>query len=184
MKITLLYLALCALGFSLTFIPRQTTAISNPPAIPFPGWPEELEGQPVEPVSLPPREAEFLRGFPGETASFSGPSGRWIVRWVTEPTRRLHPARHCFAGSGYAITPRGIVRDDWEQCWGCFEAAKDGNRWEVRERITDAQGHSWTDVSAWYWSAVWGKTRDPWWVYTRVTPGNEPINSCRPGGPR
>lgn len=168
MRITLLYLVLCGMGIFLTFLPRQNSPGSSTSATPFPGWPGQLEGQPLDPIPLPPKEAQFLRGFPGQTASFSSPDGRWILRWVTEPTRRLHPARHCFAGAGYTIKPGGILRDGWEQDWGCFHAEKDGKSWEVRERIRDDRGQSWTDVSAWYWAAALGRTQGPWWVQTRI----------------
>lgn len=171
MKVPLLYLMLCGLGFLLTLTPNPT--VRNPQAADssatFPGWPTQLEGRALEPMELPPREARFLRGFPGHTACFASPEGRWIVRWVTEPTRRLHPARHCFAGAGYTITPRGLVRDGWEKQWNSFDAGREGTTREVRERITDAAGRSWTDVSAWYWSALLGQTQGPWWVYTRIT---------------
>jgi len=169
-KIPLLYLLLCLLGFAATWIPRNGAADATASSMNFPGWPHQWEGQEIEPQPLSPKEARFLQGFPGETGSFSDRDGKWILRWVTEPTRRLHPARHCFAGSGYDIQPRGLVRDGWEKDWGCFEARKDGINWEVRERITDAAGNAWTDVSAWYWSAALGRTHGPWWVQTRIIP--------------
>jgi exosortase/archaeosortase family protein len=170
LKLSLLYLLLCLLGFAATWIPRTGAADATSSTMTFPGWPHQWEGQEIEPLPLSPKEAQFLQGFPGKTGSFSDQDGKWILRWVTEPTRRLHPARHCFAGSGYDIQPRGLVRDGWEKDWGCFEARKDGINWEVRERITDAAGNAWTDVSAWYWSAALGRTHGPWWVQTRILP--------------
>jgi exosortase/archaeosortase family protein len=169
-KIPLLYLLLCLLGFAATWIPRTGAADATSSTMTFPGWPHQWEGQEIEPLPLSAKEARFLQGFPGQTGSFSDRDGKWILRWVTEPTRRLHPARHCFAGSGYDIQPRGLVRDGWEKDWGCFEARQGGTAWQVRERITDAAGNSWTDVSAWYWSATLGRTRGPWWVQTRILP--------------
>lgn len=169
-KIPLLYLLLCLLGFAATWIPRSGDADATASSTAFPGWPHQWEGQEIEPLPLSAKEARFLQGFPGQTGSFSDRDGKWILRWVTEPTRRLHPARHCFAGSGYDIQPRGLVRDGWEKDWGCFEARQSGTAWQVRERITDAAGNSWTDVSAWYWSAALGRTHGPWWVQTRILP--------------
>jgi hypothetical protein len=33
----------------------------------------------------------------------------------------------------------------------------------VYERIYDVAGNSWSDVSAWYWAALLGKSAGPWW---------------------
>jgi hypothetical protein len=36
----------------------------------------------------------------------------------------------------------------------------------VREQIRDAHGRTWSDVSAWYWSAVWNPDAGPWFATT------------------
>ena len=36
----------------------------------------------------------------------------------------------------------------------------------VREAVTDGRGGQWTDVSAWYWSALMGRSEGPWWAFT------------------
>ncbi|MDX6766494.1 MAG: archaeosortase/exosortase family protein [Candidatus Methylacidiphilales bacterium] len=168
-RVVLFFPVLCLFGLGLTFLPHPGPKPDAITSTGFPGWPSSLEGRALESVPLSAKEAAFLRDFPGHTAAFQDEDGRWIVRWVTAPTRRLHPARHCFAGSGHQIQPEGIVRDGWETLWGSFQASKEGQTWTVRERIGDAAGNNWTDVSSWYWAAVLGRTQGPWWVYTRIT---------------
>ena len=36
----------------------------------------------------------------------------------------------------------------------------------VYERIYDDHSNTWTDTSAWYWSALLGNTTGPWWSVT------------------
>jgi hypothetical protein len=135
----------------------------------FPGWPRVLECGMLEEVPLTGREAAYYRNFPGKAAAFTTEGGkRWIVRWVTRPTRRLHPAMHCFRGMGYEVEAQAPWRDGWENLWGVMEAERDGGVCRVRERIVDGAGNSWTDVSSWYWHTVLGKTRGPWWAFTCI----------------
>jgi hypothetical protein len=48
-------------------------------------------------------------------------------------------------------------------------AQKDGRVRRVCERIYDGQGKAWTDVSSWYWAAMVGRTRGPWFAVTVAT---------------
>jgi hypothetical protein len=135
--------------------PAQGTA-------PFPAWPSTFEGRPLKSVPLTPLETRFAADFPGRIARFEQPGRHIVLRWVTAPTRALHPARDCFVASGYAITDEPLVTDQSGFAWSGFLAERDDVRLRVRERIEDRAGSSWTDVSAWYWDASLEKTTGPW----------------------
>jgi hypothetical protein len=88
------------------------------------------------------------------------------MRWVAAPTRQLHPAAQCFRGAGYRIepTPMKEVGDD---ATACFHAFKAGRTYQVCETIEASDGQRWSDVSAWYWSALMSQSGIYWW--SRVT---------------
>lgn len=130
----------------------------------FPGWPKVFGGRPLSRLALSEREKRFSEGFPGHVATFT--DGREIVllRWLPNATRRLHPASDCYRGLGYHVTPLPLSRDPNGAVWGAFRAEKKGSKTLfVRERIWDRDGNGWSDVSAWYWSALLGRTSGPWW---------------------
>lgn len=129
----------------------------------FPGWPAAYEGRTLTALPLEAREAAFGRGFPGQTGRFSDGRREIIMRWVSEPTRRLHPAADCFRGSGYHITPLPLRRDAGGTAMGCFRATRGDDAMTVCEAIRDTRGHTWSDASAWYWSALFGGSEGPWW---------------------
>ena len=91
-----------------------------------------------------------------------------LIRKVTSPTRKLHPAADCFRGAGFTVEPQPIAVDEHGHRWSVFHAAKAGEKLEVRERIYNQRGESWTDVSAWWWQAAMGKSQGPWWAETVV----------------
>jgi exosortase/archaeosortase family protein len=142
----------------------------------FPGWPTHFEGHELKPLPLSEREQRFAAGFPGRIARFtaSSPNGQReiILRWVVRETRALHSASDCFKGLGYAIHPLPMRVDESGNRWSSFEATRDSEGLRVLERIY-AGDESWTDVSTWYWQALLGKTRGPWWAVT-VTERGEP----------
>jgi hypothetical protein len=39
-------------------------------------------------------------------------------------------------------------------------------RLTVREAILEGRASRWTEVSQWYWEALLGQTRGPWWAIT------------------
>jgi exosortase/archaeosortase family protein len=140
-------------------------AASNPD----PPWPTADLGRDLARVPLTPAETRWLRGFPGAAARFTDGGREWLVRHVERPTRLLHPAADCFRGLGYkAGTP--AIREIAGQRWSCFTARRDGSGRDVCERIHDAAGGAWTDVSSWYWDAVLGRSRGPWWAVTTAGP--------------
>lgn len=94
----------------------------------------------------------------------------YIIRWITRPTRRLHPAADCLRGASHTIETQALWRDESGRAWRCFVALRGGERLQIRERIHDADGGAWTDVSAWYWSASLGKSAGLWWAITTAQP--------------
>jgi hypothetical protein len=131
----------------------------------FPGWPSHYEGRALMEMALTQREMTFVRGFPGRVGRFSDGEREIIIRWVSAPTRRLHPAADCFRGSGYSVTPMPAKKDAGGTAMGCFRAHDDADRITVCEMIRDDRGASWPDVSAWYWSAMFGASPAPWWSF-------------------
>jgi len=113
-------------------------------------------------------EQRFARHFPGRIDRYGDAGGEWIVRAVDRPTRLLHPAADCFRGLGYTVSPARVRTADDGERWSCFSASREGRRLAVCERLFDRAGGRWTDVSAWYWSALFGGA-GPWWAVTHVS---------------
>lgn len=139
---------------------------NNPVPGPFPGWPACFEGKTIRELPLSVREQKLIDGFPGRVSRFTDGEREVIMRWVTEETRKLHPASDCFRGLGYSIRPLPLRTDQQGRHWGCFEALRGNEKIFVRERIYDAGNGSWSDVSEWYWAALLGRTTGPWWAVT------------------
>jgi hypothetical protein len=129
-------------------------------------WPTHFRDQPLTQLPLSDLEQRFARRFPGAIARFTDGRRTLVLRQVQRPTRQLHPATDCFRALGYTIDRPHPVVDDEGQHWSCFAAARDGVRLRVCERIHDSEGRSWTDTSAWFWSAQYGG--GPWWAITTV----------------
>jgi len=134
-------------------------------------WPTHFRGRPLTQLALAPLDARFAQRFPGTIARFADGAQTLIVRRVDQPTRMLHPAADCFRAAGYSITAPVAQVDADGAHWRCFVAARDGQRVRVCERIVaqDFDGNrAWTDVSAWFWSAL--SSTGPWWAVTVITP--------------
>lgn len=142
-------------------------------------WPTHFRGRPLTQLALSSLDARFAHRFPGAVARFTDGAQTLIVRRVDRPTRTLHPAADCFRGAGYAITVPSAQVDDTGVHWRCFVATRDGQRARVCERIVaqavetprgldDTTARAWTDVSAWYWSAL--RSTGPWWAITWIAP--------------
>jgi hypothetical protein len=129
-------------------------------------WPTNFQGRSLVPLPLSAAEQRFAAQFPGRIGRFSDGRSNIIVRLVDQPTRLLHPAADCFRGIGYHVERAQVRRDDDGQSWSCFKVEKGGQQRRVCERIYDAQGGTWTDVSSWYWAAALSKTQGPWWAVT------------------
>jgi hypothetical protein len=142
--------------------PRQ----HEPVAAEFPGWPATFEGRALRELPLSEREERFGAGFPGRIARFTDGQRELIIRWVAAPTRQLHSAADCFRGLGYALTPSTLWRQEDGSPWHRFTASRGSTSLVVREAITDGGAGRWTDVSEWYWRALFGSTDGPWWAVT------------------
>lgn len=132
-------------------------------------WPRELDGRPLHPLALGAVEQRFADRFPGAIARLTDGARVVILRRVTEPTRMLHPATDCYRGLGYAIRDERLERGGGSgdgSLRRCFVAERDGLRLRVCERIEAANGTVYTDTSAWYWSALTGRSAGPWTATT------------------
>lgn len=134
----------------------------------FPGWPTHFDGRFLKRLDLSEQEKRFAQDFPGKIAKFSDGTRTIMVRWVARETRKLHPAADCFKGAGYRVSGATALSNSQSSLWGCFSAAKGTEQYHVSERISDNHGNGWPDVSAWYWSAILGKSSGPWWAMTVI----------------
>jgi exosortase/archaeosortase family protein len=133
-------------------------------------WPTTFRGQPLTQLALTPLEARFAHRFPGAIARFGAGREVLVLRHVTQATRQLHPAVDCFRAAGFRASAPRAHTDDEGRAWSCFIASQGGTRLRVCERIEDAaRPQAWTDVSAWYWSALRSRS-GPWWATTVITP--------------
>jgi hypothetical protein len=141
------------------------SAQGAPGADGFPGWPASFEGAALTQLPLSPIEERFGKNFPGRVGRFTDGRREVILRWVSKGSRKLHSAGDCFKANGYALVPLPISVKDGQR-WSGFSAERGTQKFEVRERIYDAAGAQWSDVSAWYWAVQLGQTSGPWWAVT------------------
>jgi hypothetical protein len=134
-----------------------------------PAWPHEFDGKPLVALNLGDEERRWIGGFPGSVARFTDGDREILMRWVTRPTRRLHPAEDCHRGWGFEVSQSRVRADRDGGHWRCFTATRDGEPREVCEQIRDLDGGFFTDVSSWYWSATLQRSRGPWLVTTVAT---------------
>ena len=161
------YITACAIAALMPFVSTRFEAPATGAAVvTFPGWPSTFEGKTLTPLPLNEMENTFASDFPGRIARFSDGEREIIVRWVTEATRKLHPASDCFQGLGYTVKPLAAHRDQSGSLWASFAAAKRDEQLLVYERINSDSGETWTDVSAWYWSALRHEGSGSWWAIT------------------
>jgi hypothetical protein len=133
---------------------------------PFPEWPHEFRGRPLVRVPMDGNERRFLADFPGTVARFSDGQHDILMRWVDQPTRRLHPAEDCYRGWGYEVSQSRIRNDEDGTQWRCFTARNGQGERAICEQIRDQDGTHFTDVSSWYWAATLRRTAAPWLVTT------------------
>ncbi|MFN0111855.1 MAG: hypothetical protein ACKVZH_23600 [Blastocatellia bacterium] len=175
MRTIVFFIVCCVLAAIAPFIVRQTASSTEP--IPFPGWPANFEGLSLTQQPLTDREQQFIQDFPGKIARFTTADSReLILRWLTQPTRTLHPASDCFRGLDYSIHPQPLTVDAAGNRWGTFEARRGNETLLVRERIYSlATGESWTDASSWYWQTTLGKasTESSGWLGVTIAERRE-----------
>ena len=134
----------------------------------LPTWPELWQGQPLEALALTTREQAFAESFPGQLARFRCGDSELILRQVHRATRALHSSRDCFQASGYEVESQGLWTDAQGQAWFRFTATRSSERLNVSERIYAPDGRCWTDVGAWFWSALFHADTGPWMAATVI----------------
>jgi hypothetical protein len=159
---------LCA---SAALIPLRPSSVKTSSGVDaFPGWTAAPIPFGSANIPLGPREVRFAADFPGQIGAFTDGTRTSIVRWVRTPTRKLHPAADCLRALGYTMRSSPIFITSDGSRWGTSIAQRRGERFRVREQIVDADGREWTDISAWFWSAAFGKSVGPWWAVTIFEP--------------
>ena len=169
MKARIILLALMlGLAAASPLLPKaRLSAAAGAGAADFPGWPSRLDGQALTPLPPAAQDAYFTRDFPGKVARFAAGGRQVVLRWVNAPTRRLHPASHCFAGAGYAIKPLPMHAGSDGSLMSCFSARKPHEVLRVCEKLR-GEARSWPDISSWYWHAVAAPAGSSWWSYVFV----------------
>lgn len=162
MRSTLFLIACLSAGLS----PILPTAQRAPQKFDFPGWPTSFEGRILTMLPLTERERQFEQDYPGKIGRFNAGEREVVLRFVAEKTRQLHPSAECFKAIGYVVEYMPIWIDKERVHWGCFNAWRGNENLWVYECIRDNNGNAWSDVSAWYWSALLNDTKGPWWAVT------------------
>ena len=157
--------AVAAIAAAFAPLPARDSETAGAAADNFPGWPASYEGRALTELALTQRETGFVRDFPGRVGRFSDGRREIIIRWVGAPTRRLHPAADCFRGSGFGVVSLPLKKNGADSAMSCFRASHGNDTLMVCEMIRDERGQSWPDVSAWYWSAMFGNSPAPWWSF-------------------
>jgi hypothetical protein len=140
----------------------------------LPDWPHEFDGRPLRQLPLTAEQQRFLGDFPGAVAHFSDGERDILMRWVNQPTRKLHPAEDCYRAWGFTVGAAHIRADRDGSQWRCFTVSRDGVTRQICEQIRDSEGAHFTDVSSWYWSATLQHTPAPWLVTTVSATANHP----------
>jgi exosortase/archaeosortase family protein len=135
----------------------------------FPGWPSEFEGRTMFERELGPHERAFAKNFPGRLGVFDdSDSRRVILRWVTQPTRKLHSSADCLRAAGCIISfEKSIIK---QNPWRHFTAESDDQILAAREQIFSTRNpqQSWSDISEWYWAAGKDSESGPWLAVTVI----------------
>jgi len=136
----------------------------------FPGWISEWRGAPLRRLPLGWREGNFTERFPGQVAQFTDGRRRILIRYTARPAWTLRQASVCLRDAGFEVQSLPDELEETGERWACWKAWNSHERWLVRERISDTNGGQWTDVTSWYWSAAYGRSRGPWWALTIFEP--------------
>lgn len=124
---------------------------------------------PLQPLSATPAERAFAASFPGALDSFRWGEAQVILRRVTTATRQLHPSRDCLRAAGFEVSDATTVGTADGAEWSRFSAIRDGTRLVVHERIvSERDASTWTDVPAWFWSALRHPLNGPWRAETVI----------------
>ncbi|QIF02998.1 exosortase/archaeosortase family protein [Roseimicrobium sp. ORNL1] len=158
---------------------QRSERVSGPYTSTFTDWPATFDGVPLRRLPLSAREEQFAYSFPGAIARFQCGDAEIIMRHVTQATRRLHSSADCLRAMGWQISHQPVFRDADDRTWGSFLALRSGTRYLVTERITPSaftNGDAFTDVSAWYWNALWEPDSGPWMAVTVMRVADAPTS--------
>jgi hypothetical protein len=161
----------CVVACGLTWAPGGSDAVLRVESVTPTAWPTKFDDVALTPLRLSRTELAFAADFPGAIARFRAGPREIVLRYVTEATRRLHPAADCLRATGHAVRSTGPIVDARERLWATFVASKDGRSWRIRERIVDeSTGQVFVDVSSWWWAAMLERSAGPWWSWVVVEP--------------
>jgi exosortase/archaeosortase family protein len=125
---------------------------------------------PLSPLPPSAEESAFARSFPGSLSSHRWGEHQVILRRVTQATRKLHPSADCLRAAGFDTSDSVTVRCVDGCGWSKFYATREGIRLTVHERIVSEQDDSsWTDMPAWFWSALRHPLNGPWRAETVIS---------------
>lgn len=129
-----------------------------------------FRGNSLLPVAMTDGEAAFYDDFPGATGYFNiddRPGESVFLRYVEQPTRKLHAAEGCYRASGYQIEYSDNVQVRVEELseeplqWSQFSIREGDCLFWVRQvTLSLTTGASYPDVPAWYWQTMFS-SRDP-----------------------
>jgi hypothetical protein len=166
-SLVLLY-SMCIGAAIVPLFARTTDAVQL--SSPAPAWPKEILGHSVIAVHSLDEEKAFASEFPGHMRRFTDGNNSYFVRIVNKETRQLHPSSDCFKGLGYSIEAKPLVVSADGSRWSSFVARKGNDNYMIMEQLHDSNGHSWSDVSEWYWHALMHESEGPWWDITVASP--------------
>ena len=164
MRRSLVHLTVCLAAAAAPLLAGRRIKQDRP--VPVYDFPADISGIALRALPLSDREAAFAAESPGATGRFTDGTREYIFRRVTEPTRRLHASSDCLRAVGYELSQQSPRRDDESRLWSRYRAVRSGEVLIVEEQIRDADGKTFSDVSAWYWSALLGRSRGPWLAIT------------------
>lgn len=143
--------------------PKERRADFTPAT--FPGWPATFDGDVLKEEPLEDDERKFAEAFPGRIARFQAGRRMVILRWTDKTTHRVHGAAYCLRATGWKIDPI-TVETKGDGAWSTFTARRGNETLRVREQARDASGQTFSDVPAWFFNTLFGKSPGPWWIVT------------------
>ncbi|MEO0415169.1 MAG: archaeosortase/exosortase family protein [Verrucomicrobiota bacterium] len=152
--------AFAILFLVLGFCPMVGSRAVESADVVFPGFPDQWQGCYLEEMTLTESEVAFAKQFPGEIGVFTTGPDKIIMRWVTQPTRKLHSSADCLRAAGFEIETERA---------GVFVVTSEQGVFLVEEKIS-GDDQSWREVSSWFWAATLRRTQGPWIATTRISP--------------
>jgi exosortase/archaeosortase family protein len=163
---------LLALGLAVAVVNAPRTPVDRSDKVTPIFVPDQLLGNPAQPVPLSPTEQHYFASYGGtaQKAQF-GPMGLNIVR-TASPLRHLHSPATCLLGMGYDVRFLGTRFDPLPT--SVYEAtAPDGQVWTVAVSFVSQDGAQTAGVGEAVWSWLNGSSR-VWQSVQRITPKSLP----------